>query len=360
MQSTVPYVARFNRNINALFQDALRISLRRPAWLPFLYHALRRQQRAARIRLDWERRGVHVPPFMIASITKRCNLTCKGCYARAQHRAAEPELEADDLRRIIAEARDLGVSLVLIAGGEPLTRPELLDITCAFPEIIFPLFTNGTLLDDALIARLKAQRHVIPVISLEGQELATDQRRGLGVYAHVRDAMHKLDQAGIFFGTSLTLTSRNFDLVTSPAYLEELLTTGCRLFFLVDYVPVQAGTEELALTEAQRQAAPAVFEALRAKLPGLFVAFPGDETLYGGCLAAGRGFVHLSPEGRLEPCPFAPFSDVSLKDMSLRQALQSRFLKTIRESEAHLGETTGGCALWQRRDWVASLLQPSK
>jgi len=65
--------------------------------------------------------------------------------------------------------------------------------------------------------------------------------------------------------------------------------------------------------QAQRPQGRARLAALRAEMPGLFVAFPGDEDLYGGCLAAGRGFVHISPEGRLEPCPFSPFSDVSLK-----------------------------------------------
>ena len=95
-------------------------------------------------------------------------------------------------------------------------------------------------------------------------------------------------------------------------------------------------------------------------MPGLFVAFPGDEEMYGGCLAAGRGFVHISPEGRLEPCPFSPFSDISLKDVSLREALRSPLLRTIRESDAHLRETRGGCALWEQRDWVGSLLQTSE
>ena len=111
------------------------------------------------------------------------------------------------------------------------------------------------------------------------------------------------------------------------------------------------------MTDAQRQAEPARLNALRAEFPGMFVAFPGDEELYGGCLAAGRGFVHISPDGRLEPCPFAPFSDVNLRDVSLKQALQSSFLQKLRENGQHLTETRGGCALWARREWVGSLLQ---
>ena len=116
------------------------------------------------------------------------------------------------------------------------------------------------------------------------------------------------------------------------------------------------GTEALTLTVEQRALEAARLEAFRQQFQGLFVALPGDEDMYGGCLAAGRGFIHVNPEGRLEPCPFAPYSDTSLRDMSLREALGSQLLRTIRENEQYLGETHGGCALWENRAWVNSLL----
>jgi MoaA/NifB/PqqE/SkfB family radical SAM enzyme len=357
MSDAPDYVDLFNRNIRAFFGDALWQSVRDPRLALFFYRTLRQQKRAARTRQAWEQQGVHVPPFMIASITKRCNLKCKGCYARAQQRSPEAEMSADKLRSVIAEARDLGVSIILLAGGEPLTRPEILDITADFPEVIFPLFTNGLLIDDQIIAKLKTQRHVVPVISLEGHQVDTDARRGAGVYTHVAAAMRQMREAGIFLGTSLTVTRRNLEIATGEPFVRDLLDMGCRLFFFVDYVPVQPGTEELELTEAQRASEARALVSLRKKLPGLFVAFPGDEELYGGCLAAGRGFVHISPEGRLEPCPFSPFSDASLQDLSLKEALQSKFLRAIRESDAQLSEAKGGCALWEKRAWVSALLR---
>jgi MoaA/NifB/PqqE/SkfB family radical SAM enzyme len=82
---------------------------------------------------------------------------------------------------------------------------------------------------------------------------------------------------------------------------------------------------------------------------------PGDEKDFGGCLSAGRGFVHVSAEGNLEPCPFAPYSDINLKNTSLKDGLQSKFLQTIRDSEDQLGESGGSCALWAKREWKISL-----
>ena len=218
------------------------------------------------------------------------------------------------------------------------------------------MFTNGLLLDQEKAAWLRRQRNVIPVLSLEGHAAETDQRRGRGVYDQLLAKMALLRRHGVFFGTSITLTRRNFATVTGEEFVGELLKAGARLFFFVEYVPVQEGTEDLVLTEEQRAKAQVLLAAYQSRLPGLFIALPGDEEKYGGCLAAGRGFIHLSPEGRLEPCPFAPFSDVSLQEMSLREALDSELLRAIRENGHQLTETRGGCALWAKRDWVQSLL----
>ncbi len=98
-------------------------------------------------------------------------------------------------------------------------------------------------------------------------------------------------------------------------------------------------------------------DSFRSKYQALFIAIPGDEGEIGGCLSAGRGFVHISADGNVEPCPFAPYSDTNLRDSSLKDALQSEFLKAIRQNLYQLHETAGDCALWVKRIWVRSLLK---
>jgi MoaA/NifB/PqqE/SkfB family radical SAM enzyme len=63
------------------------------------------------------------------------------------------------LRSIIVEAKELGISFIVIGGGEPLVRREILDIVHDFPEIIFLVFTNGLLIDEELSAKLKTQKN---------------------------------------------------------------------------------------------------------------------------------------------------------------------------------------------------------
>jgi MoaA/NifB/PqqE/SkfB family radical SAM enzyme len=350
------YIDRFNREIRDAFRDALKESLKSPALALFFARTALVQRRAARKRLTREREGIHVPPLLIASITGKCNLNCKGCYAQSQRWANVKELPIFRWQEIIREAHELGMSLVMIAGGEPLTRPEILDVTRRFPDIIFPLFTNGLLLDDRLVKELRRQRHVLPVISLEGFELETDERRGLGVYDRARRAIERLAGSDIFFGVSLTITRRNFALLTSPRFFKTLHDAGARIFIYVEYTPIQEVTEELVLTREQKTELEARKLKLRAQYGGVVIGFPGDEEQYGGCLAAGRGFIHVGPDGSLEPCPFAPYSDTNLRKSTLKEALKSELLRKIRDNHGKLSETRGGCALWENREWVRGLV----
>jgi MoaA/NifB/PqqE/SkfB family radical SAM enzyme len=209
-----------------------------------------------------------------------------------------------------------------------------------------------------LLTRLQTLRNVIPVISLEGLEPETDGRRGGGVYQQALDAMARMHERRILFGTSIMVTRRNFGLVTSRRFVRNLVARGAKLFFYVDYVPIKAGTEHLVPSQTQRGLEPFTMMQLRWEFKALFVASAASESAYGGCMAAGQGFVHVSAEGDLEPCPFSPFSDVNLRQVPLRVALQSPLLRSIRESGEHLSESNGGCALWAKREWVQSLMAP--
>lgn len=348
---------RLNNTISAFLKNAFSIISKKPAMTKFALQTIHYQHMAANRRVKNQKQGLQVPPFMIISITNRCNLNCLGCYSKAQHRSTEKEIDSDKLRSIIAEAKDLGVSFIFLAGGEPLMRSDILEITKDFPEVIFPLFTNGLLISDTILTILQNQKNVIPVISMEGLENETDSRRGTGVYHRLQDTLIKMKNAGIFFGTSFTVTKINFDTLTNTAFIENLIESGIELFFYVEYIPVNEATQDIVITDKQRSALSAILDSFKANQHGLFVSFPGDEEAFGGCLSAGRGFLHISAEGNLEACPFAPYSDTDLKDLSLKEALQSKLLCEIRQNHARLSETKGGCALWENREWLKSLIE---
>jgi MoaA/NifB/PqqE/SkfB family radical SAM enzyme len=345
-----------NDLIKSIFSDALSVSLKNPAMAAFFVRASMAQKKAASIRQKNEEKGLHVPPVIILSVTNKCNLRCVGCYSWLVPREQKPEMGASSLTSVLRQASELGVSIVLIVGGEPLTRPDIFDVTKNFPDMIFTLFTNGTLIDDAVLGQFKGQRHVIPILSMEGHEKITDLRRGDGVYGRLIKDMAKLHERDIFFGISLTVTQSNYETVTNESFVRLMRDHGCKAFIYVEYTPVMKGTEDWVVTDAQRDEILAKIAAFRASQPGVYIGFPGDEKAFGGCLSSGRGFLHVSASGDVEPCPFVPYSECSILDMPLKEALNSKLFKALRENRDNLMESNGGCALLKKPEWVKSLL----
>jgi MoaA/NifB/PqqE/SkfB family radical SAM enzyme len=340
----------FDTTIAETLAQALRIIAAEPSLALTGAGILRHQRRAAAVRKHYEQEGLLVPPVVIASITSRCNLACAGCYMHGRGRAPAAEMSPDVLASVVDQAAALGVSVVVLAGGEPLIRrDEIVRLARTHPRVLFPVFTNGLLLDETAATAIAACRNIAPVISFEGHREETDRRRGSGVHERLLAACARLRERKVFFGCSVTTTTENFETVTSEAFVRRMLALGVRAFTYVEYVPMEAGTGHLVLTPDQRTALQAALAAHARRFPALFIGFPGDEDAYGGCLAAGRGFVHVGPSGDLEPCPAAPYSDANLADVPLDEALRSRLLARLRERPELLTESSGGCALRANR-----------
>ncbi|MBN1594300.1 radical SAM protein [candidate division FCPU426 bacterium] len=354
------YRQLFNRQIRSVFFKGLRQVRGSGRLLWPMTKMLYRQWQAGGVRRQWAKRGLTIPPVLIASVNQTCNLTCQGCYAQALPRRTQPLLSLEEYHRLFKEAQSLGISISILAGGEPFLRPDLLAITRPFPRMLFVIFTNGTLLTTEVIRSLRRQTHVVPCLSLEGDMHCTDSRRGQGVFNQIQNQFPLLSRQGLFWGVSLTASRTSLPAITQADFIRHLLAQGCRLFFFVEYVPIQPGTDEDALTTDNQKFLYQFIDRSNRETKGIFIALPGNDRVFDGCLSSGRGFVHISPDGALEPCPFAPFSDISLRDHTLQEALNSPFLQRLRQEHGLLTETAGGCALWTRRDWAATLLKNKK
>jgi MoaA/NifB/PqqE/SkfB family radical SAM enzyme len=352
------------KSYKSLFSGSIDVSLKTAASILSTYPDSARafaeigrgQKAAQKRRKALAADGLEVPPLTIVSTTDACNLACAGCYACANKKEPGEALSDERIAELLNAASGLGVSIVMLAGGEPLLSHGWLEALGAHKEMAGIVFTNGTLIDKSQREWFSRHRHIIPAFSIEGGEEQTDARRGSGVYETVTAAMNDLRAEGIPFGISVTMTSQNIDDNLQNTFIEQYLKMGCCLFVFVEYVPVETGTEPLVLSKQEKRRLGEASDAYAQKYPALFIPFPGDEEQYGGCLAAGRGFIHISASGAVEPCPFAPFSDVSIKDTPLRVALASRFLSRVRENHHLLKEGDGGCALWHNREWLQEIL----
>ena len=122
-------------------------------------------------------------------------------------------------------------------------------------------------------------------------------------------------------------------------------------------MPVTEESTELALSDAQRDELLAEVARVRTDYQEMvFVSFPGDEKSSGGCIAAGRGFFHINSHGGAEPCPFSPYSDVNVRNTSLKEALHSKLFGLLRDSDVLKDDHKGGCVLFEKRDQVQAFL----
>ncbi len=352
----------FNKILNGalrvLFKDVARVALTNPSQSVFFLKTLRWQRKAAKTREKWEKEGIHVPPILVISVTSKCNLHCEGCYHQALRSQSNAEMTDERIWKLVDEAKELGISFIVLAGGEPLMRANILDLSKRTPEIMFMMFTNGLLINDQVLEEIKDNKNIVPLLSLEGYQIDTDGRRGSGVYNNLLKAISKLKEKQVFWGVSITMTKTNFAEVTDDQFIEQLVDSGSKFFMLTEYTPVTEATIDWVLSDEQKAKVVNIRNIFRKKYPALFIALPWDEDEIGGCLSAGRGFVHISAEGNVEPCPFVSYSDTNLKNMPLKDALQSKMLKTIRENHGELKEIRG-CALWEKREWVKSLAKPA-
>ncbi|MEL7569645.1 MAG: radical SAM protein [Eubacteriaceae bacterium] len=354
-----------NDGIEDILRDMKKIALYNPSMSVFMIKFALACKKAENKRRQADLKGEHIPPFLIASISSACNLRCKGCYARQNNICADDksvnELTDSEWISIFKQAAKLGISFILLAGGEPLMRRSLIASAGKIKDILFPVFTNGTLIDSEYIHVFSKNRNLVPIVSIEGGEDATDERRGDGVYEKLLTAMDELKRNDIIFGSSITVTSKNIEQTASDVFLDEIYSKGCRVIFYIEYVPTDASTKNLAIDDEQRMFLEDRLVALREKFADiLFVSFPGDEKLSGGCLAAGRGFIHISSTGDAEPCPFSPYSDTNLKNITLKKALLSPLFNKIRSTDVLTQEHTGGCVLFEHDDIVRSLIEKNE
>ena len=354
--------AHIEQGVEKIVSDTLKATWKNPKESAFMAKFAVASRRASRTRLQYESEGLHVPGFLIASITSSCNLHCAGCYSRCSNATndAPPvaQLSSEEWLRIFREAEELGISFILLAGGEPMIRRDILEAAGKMRHIVFPIFTNGTFVDERYFRLLDDCRNLIPVLSIEGGREATNARRGPGIYERVVANMEAFRDKGLIFGASITVTTENIGEVSSRAYLDWLTERGCKLVIYVEYVPVTEEAQGLAPGDAERAYMETALAGLRAHYGSdiVLLSFPGDELAMGGCMAAGREFFHINSHGGAEPCPFSPYSDCNVRDTSLREAIGSPLFRRLRSEGLLSGEHKGGCVLYERREQVEALL----
>ena len=151
-------------------------------------------------------------PVVVWNATKTCNLRCVHCYADAEIKRFAGELSTEEAQHMIEDLAAFNVPALLISGGEPLIRPDILDLadyaTSLGVRVTFS--TNGTLITREKAARLKKIGVTYVGISIDGGEERHDRFRGrVGAYREAIRGIRNCRDAGIRVGIRFTVTQEN-------------------------------------------------------------------------------------------------------------------------------------------------------
>ena len=298
--------------------------------------------------------GMRTPFTVLVGPTMRCNLSCEGCYA-SQY-SHESDMPAALFQRIVDEAAEMGVYLVTVLGGEPFMRRDLLDIAAANPETYFQVFTNGTLVKSEHVERIAKLGNVALMLSIEGDEPTTDERRGPGTYQKLLRTMDLLKEHGVLFGYSSTVTRKNWRMLLSDEFVDPLVAKGAAISWHFLYMPVGREPDaSLMPTPEQRNQIRLGIQRLRNTKAMFPVDFWGDAPWVGGCIA-GKHYAHINNQGWVEPCIFTHFATDNIADTSLAEAFNSPYFEEIRSRQPFNHNLLMPCMLIDNPDQSREIL----
>ena len=301
------------------------------------------------------RNGTFFPPFLYISIINSCNLRCTGCWVDVA--AKQQRIDVDAMDRMLTEAKAMGNSVFGILGGEPFMHRELLEILGRHPDAFFQVFTNGHFITPDVAAELRRLGNVTPLISVEGNEIVSDERRGgSGVYSATLEGLKNCLDARLFTGVCTSLCQTNLDLL-SESWVDRLIEMG--VFYCWFHIYRAVGPEaapELCLTPEQQRSVRKFVVETRAKKPIIMIDAYHDGEGNALCPAV-TGFTHhISPWGDIEPCPVIQLATESIHDeRPLRDVFnESAFLRDFRDEVA---KVTRGCVALERPDLLVQLAE---
>jgi radical SAM protein with 4Fe4S-binding SPASM domain len=329
--------------------------------------------------------AMHPPPRLVYwELTKRCNLRCAHCRAVPEAEADPHELSTPEGFRLIDELALIGRPLLVLTGGEPLLRDDLLVLANYARRRGLPsaLATNGTLMTRAIARRIVSAGFTRVSISLDGPDAETHDgfRRVAGAFDAAVDGFIHLKELGMALQVNTTVTSHNrgrleeiYELVRKLGaeawHLFLLVPVGCGLeigpslqLTARDYEAVLWWIDELADREAMEIRATCAPHAQRIRLQRQAM-FPSPSPLPSGeragvrgetrrgCLA-GSGICFVSHRGEVFPCGYLPFNAGDLRRQSFADVwADSPVFADLRDPERLMGKcgrceyriVCGGC-----------------
>jgi pyrroloquinoline quinone biosynthesis protein E len=272
------------------------------------------------------------PLALIAELTHRCPLHCVYCSNPIElgHRA--DELSTEVWSRVFREAAEAGVLQVDFTGGEPLARPDIVDLVRAARAtgLYVSLITSGLPLDEARLDELVQAGLDHIQLSFQGAaEESANEISGTKAHAHKLKVLDWLKRRRVALTLNFVIHRSNIDQIGEMLALGESSCAGRIEFANVQYYGwAFANRENLLPTREQLDRSVELLkraqERLRGKIQVEFVVPDYYAKYPKACMGGwGQKLMLITPNGDALPChaariiPGLHFDN--LKDRSLRE-----------------------------------------
>lgn len=240
-------------------------------------------------------------------ITLQCNVRCRHCYILYPG-ATSNEMTTDEVKQVLNLLAENGVMLLLITGGEPLSRPDFKEIWMHAKQkgFILSLYTNATLINEDMADFLAAWPPRRAEITIYGHTEATYEAvTGVkGSFRRFRRGVELLHERGVRVALkTMVLKTNVHEFFDMKKWAED---QGCNFRFDSMINPRINGDravlqerldpEQVGRFEASLEGGPAAFE----KYHRIIQETPVSDKLF--TCGAGIKTFHIDPRGHLHPC----------------------------------------------------------
>ena len=248
---------------------------------------------------------------LIMEITKRCNQKCPHCYSQSQRKKS---MKAKAIKQIIKLAQN-NYKHIFITGGEPTLDKRVLTLAKANADMMFFMFTNGGLIDQAYARKLSKAGNLIPILSVDGYSPRQhDYFKGKGSYSQVMRAIKVLNEAGLSWGYLSMVTNINAREVLSKKFIKALKQKGAVLGRYLEYMPVGPGADLALVPSAETYYLMEKRKRQIIKNNEIYM----QETAQKKCL----GLIFIDVDGNIKCCPFFHYSKHNIAQGNIEELIK--------------------------------------
>jgi len=289
--------------------------------------------------------GEHQLKMIFWEITSACNLNCGHCRSNYSRKPAPDELNTREVKSVIDKFLKFSRPLVILSGGEPLLREDIFDIASYITRknIFACMATNGTLLSEQAVKRIKGSGIKMVSVSIDGQNAELhDKAKGLeGAFQKTVEGVKLLNKFKIPFQINTAVSSQKIAEIKSLAGMaKKLKAKEMHMFFMVSTGHARDASCQArgAKFNCESMLEEIISYSTNAKFPIRPICAPfftrillqkkvkidkfvkkrgGVKEVY--ACAAGRHTLWISSSGEVRPCGYAPISAGNLRQESPKE-----------------------------------------